>query len=138
MNDRDIGSWANQQQQGTQQHGQQRQQNREATRATTTATMRRIIHHAKKHVLSLARQVLMTEHWVARENEKCVIRNCLEHNFYVSTTRLLCLSYLIISLALAAIYFVPRVGERRLNILSELFDVFLEISVVLRRRGWRT
>ena len=86
-----IGFWANQQQQGTQQHGQQRQQNREATRATTTATMRRIIHHAKKHVLSLARQVLMTEHWVARE--KCIIRNCLElnfaflrHGFYASVT----------------------------------------------------
>ena len=52
--------------------------------------------------------------------------------------RFICLSYLVVSLALAAIDFVPRVGERRLNILSELFDVFLEISVVLRRRGWRT
>ena len=50
---------------------------------------------------------------------------------------LLLSSYLIVILALAAIYLVPLVGERRLDVLSKLFDVVREISVV-RRWGLRT
>ena len=47
------------------------------------------------------------------------------------------LSYLIVILALAAIYLVPLVGDRRLDVLTKLLDVVPEISVV-RRWGCNT